>query len=241
MKDFLQDLVSHTFVLGDITLVKILCNNDNVVISSSNEDRTVIINAITHTAIDDLFGSFAMPNLNRLDTLLKCPEYKNAIITITHELRQDKKIPVGLHFKNETNDYQNDYRFMSIELADEKQETLELLNTKWNVDITPSISSIQRLKYQSQANPKENTFQIRTENSNLIFSFGDAATHAGEFIFEFDVTGTLKHALSWPISETLSILNLVGDKKLKISNNGAMQITVDSGLALYNYTLPAQS
>jgi hypothetical protein len=39
----------------------------------------------------------------------------------------------------------------------------------------------------------------------------------------------------------MSILNLPGDKSMKISDAGAMQITVDSGLAEYNYILPAQS
>jgi hypothetical protein len=39
----------------------------------------------------------------------------------------------------------------------------------------------------------------------------------------------------------MSILGLSGDKTMKISDAGAMMITVDSGLAEYNYILPAQS
>ena len=38
-----------------------------------------------------------------------------------------------------------------------------------------------------------------------------------------------------------SILNLDGDIVMKVSDEGAMQITIDSGLALYNYILPAQA
>jgi hypothetical protein len=33
----------------------------------------------------------------------------------------------------------------------------------------------------------------------------------------------------------------VGDKTMRISDDGAMQITVKSGIAEYNYILPAQS
>ena len=36
-------------------------------------------------------------------------------------------------------------------------------------------------------------------------------------------------------------MNLAGDKVVRISDDGAAMITVDSGLAVYNYILPAQS
>jgi hypothetical protein len=39
----------------------------------------------------------------------------------------------------------------------------------------------------------------------------------------------------------MAILALGGDKTMRIADAGAMQITVDSGLAEYNYILPAQS
>jgi len=35
-------------------------------------------------------------------------------------------------------------------------------------------------------------------------------------------------------------LTLPGDKSLKFSDEGAAMITVDSGIAQYNYILPAQ-
>jgi hypothetical protein len=38
-----------------------------------------------------------------------------------------------------------------------------------------------------------------------------------------------------------SILNLPGDIIMKISDEGAMVITVDSGMAKYDYILPAQA
>jgi hypothetical protein len=74
-----------------------------------------------------------------------------------------------------------------------------------------------------------------------VFSFGDASTHAGSFVFHSGVTGKLKQTWSWPVSQMQSILNLSGDLTMKISDQGALQSTVDSGLAEYNYILPAQS
>ena len=42
------------------------------------------------------------------------------------------------------------------------------------------------------------------------------------------------------MSQTLAILNLDGNKKLSITDQGAMTISVDSGMAKYDYILPAQ-
>jgi hypothetical protein len=74
-----------------------------------------------------------------------------------------------------------------------------------------------------------------------VFSFGDASTHAGEFVFEANVDGKLKQTWSWPVIQVMSILALSGDKTVRIADVGAMQITVDSGMAEYHYILPAQS
>ena len=79
------------------------------------------------------------------------------------------------------------------------------------------------------------------DGTNLMFFFGDHSTHAGNFVFHPNITGQLKRAWSWPITTFISIMNLAGDKVVRISDDGAAMITVDSGLAVYNYILPAQS
>ncbi len=91
------------------------------------------------------------------------------------------------------------------------------------------------------ANAEEPNFQAKTENGDLKFFFGDHSTHAGNFVFQAGVTGQLKKQWSWPVVHVISILGLSGDKTVRISDVGAMQITVDSGLAVYNYIIPAQT
>lgn len=103
------------------------------------------------------------------------------------------------------------------------------------------MAAIGRLKLQASAHSEENTFQVKTENGNLVFFFGDASTHAGSFVFEAGVNSKLKQAWAWPVQQVINILNLDGDKTMKIADAGAMMISVDSGLAEYNYILPAQS
>ena len=94
---------------------------------------------------------------------------------------------------------------------------------------------------QATANAEETTFQAKVEDGHLKFFFGDHSTHAGNFIFQHDVGGDIKRAWAWPAKTVIDILDLAGDKVMRISDDGAAQIIVNSGLAVYTYTIPAQS
>jgi hypothetical protein len=242
MKDILQDLVAHTHSLGFLPLVKVTGEEDNTSIESMAEDRSVIVTAKTHKSVKEFDGTFGMPNLDKLSLHLKNPEYKeNAKIEVITSTRNGKDVPTSLHFENTSGDFQNDYRFMNSEIINEKLKSVKFKGASWDIEFSPSVSSIQRLKLQAQAHSEESVFQVKTEDGNLVFFFGDASTHAGSFTFQADIKGKLKQTWSWPVQQVMSILNLDGDKTMKIADAGAMMITVDSGLAEYNYILPAQS
>ena len=242
MKDFLQDLVAHTHSLGFLPLVKVSATDKEAAIESMAEDRSVIMTAKTKESVDEFEGTFGMPNLNRLDILLKCPEYKeNFTINVVKQDRNGETVATGLHFQNGAGDFENDYRFMNQDIINEKLKTVKFKGASWDIEFEPSMASIQRFKFQSAAHSDENTFQVTTKDGNLVFSFGDATTHAGNFIFHAGVSGKLKQSWSWPVTAVQSILNLTGDKTMRIADVGALNITVDSGLAVYEYILPAQS
>lgn len=242
MKNFLQDLVAHTHSLGFLPLVKVSASEQETTIESMAEDRSVILNAKTHTPVDNFEGVFGMPNLNKLDLHLKCPEYKEgAGITVVKQQRNGEDIPTGLHFQNALGDYENDYRFMNQDIINEKLKSVKFKGAKWDIEFQPSVTSIQRLRFQSAAHTEETVFQVSTDGSDLVFSFGDASTHAGSFTFQSNVSGKLKQTWSWPVNQVQSILSLSGDITMRIADAGALGITVDSGIAEYNYILPAQS
>ena len=242
MKDFLQDLVAHTHSLGFLPLVKVTASTKETKIESMAEDRSVILNATTHTPVDNLEGTFGMPNLNKLDLHLKCPEYKEgAGINVVKQNRNGEDIPTGLHFQNATGDFENDYRFMNQDIINEKLKSVKFKGSTWDVEFEPTVAAIQRLKYQAAAHTEESVFQVSTDDSNLVFSFGDASTHAGSFTFQSGITGKLKQTWSWPVNAVQSILALSGDITMRIADAGALGITIDSGTAVYEYILPAQS
>jgi hypothetical protein len=242
MKDILQDIVAHTHNLAILPLAKITSDDKETIIESMAEDRSVILNAKTKSPVAEFKGVFGMPNLDKLNLHLKNPEYKEgASITVVEAVRNNETIPVSLHFENAAKDFVNDYRFMSTEIVNEKLKTVKFKGATWDIEFEPNMSSVGRLKLQAGAHTEENVFQAKTENGNLVFFFGDASTHAGSFVFHAGVTGKLKQTWAWPIATVISILNLDGDKTIKIADAGAMMITVDSGLAVYEYILPAQS
>lgn len=242
MRDHLLDLVSHTFDLGCITMIKVTGSTKDTTVDALAEDKSVVLSAEFRDPVADFVGLFGMPNLDKLKILLNIQEYReDAEITVRRQDRNGESVPVGLHFKNAAGDFVNDYRFMTSEVVNEKLKTAKFLGANWGIEFEPTVASIMRLKMQAQANSEIRTFRVETDGANLKFSFGDHSTHAGEFVFQPDVKTKLKRVLSFPVQQVIGILGLVGDKIMKISDDGAMQITVDSGIAVYNYILPAQS
>ena len=244
MKDILQDIVSHTQNLGFLTTVKVTGDAKKTVINSMADDRSVIMEAETTAPYPDMIGVFGMPQLNKLKYLLDGNEYKeDAKISITFAERNGESVPVGIHFENKDGDFKNDYRFMNTEVINEKMKTVKFRGVKWDVELEPSVAAVQRFNFQAGAHNEHPTFLAKTDNGNLKFTFGDASTHAGEFVFAMGVTGKLDRGWTWPVLPILSILKIadVNNTKMSLSNEGAIQITLDSGLATYKYIIPAQA
>ena len=242
MKDILQDVVAKTHALGFLSLVKVNSEAEATTIESMAEDRSVILNSTTHNAVSEFNGTFGMPNLDKLALHLKNPEYqKDAKIDVVKADRNGEVIPTHIHFENASGDFENDYRFMNKQIIEEKLKSVKFKGVNWDITIQPNSASIARFKMQAQANSEETVFIAKTEGTDLKFFFGDASTHAGNFVFAAGVEGALNTGWSWPVAQVLSILSLPGDITMKFSDAGAAMITVDSGMATYDYILPAQS
>lgn len=244
MKDILADIVAHTNKLGFLNIVKVVGTDEKTSISSMAEDRTVVMYADTNEPQPAMIGTFGMPQLEKLRYLLDCEPYReDAHIELVEGERNGETIPVGLHFENKDKDFKNDYRFMNQDVINEKLKTITFRGVNWDVEVSPTVSAIQRFQVQAGANTEYTTFLAKTEGNKLKFIFGDVGSHGGEFIFANDVTGNLNKGWTWPVSQVLAILKIADANNAKIgfSNEGAMQITLDSGIATYKYIIPAQS
>jgi hypothetical protein len=244
MQDYLKDIVQHTNGLGNIDLIKITGTENETIINSVSEDRSVILEAQFKSAHPDFIGTFGMPNLAKLKTILGIEEYReNAKISInTQTDSAGATVPCGIHFENAAGDFKNDYRYMEAGVINDKLKSVKFKGVKWDVDFEPTAQNIQRLRFMASAHSDETTFTAKTENGNLKFYFGDPNTHAGNFVFSAGVTGNFtKTSWHWPVNVVMNILSLPGDKTFKMSDVGASKITVDSGLIEYDYIIPAQT
>ena len=242
MKDNLQDLIQHTHGLGCIELIKVSGTDTETTVNAVAEDKSVIVSGVLKHPSAEFIGVFGMPNLGKLKTILGFDDYdEHSKITVTRVNKDGASVPEYIHFETKAGDFVNDYRLMSKAIADEKVKTVTFKGTIWGVEFEPTIVGIQRLKRQASANSEEKNFTVKTENGDLKILFGDPSTHSGNFVFQPQVSGTLSRAWMWPVKEFLAIMDLPGDKTVKISDKGAAEITVDSGLASYRYLLPAQS
>ena len=242
MQDYLKDIVQHTYSLGNIDLVKITGDENETRVTALAEDKSVVVDAKFKNPVPEFIGTFGMPNLGKLNTILNIPEYKeDAQLSINKQTRNGEEMSVGIHFENKAGDFKNDYRFMTAEIVNDKLKNQKMRPVKWHVDIVPTNQNIQRLRFQASANSEETTFTAKTEDGNLKFYFGDFSSHAGNFVFQDNVSGNLTRSWSWPVAAVMAILGLSGEKTFKISDEGAAMITVDSGIAEYNYILPAQT
>lgn len=241
MKDNLKDLIQHVQLDG-VELIKVTGTLTETKVAALAEDKSVIVFGTFKHPIADFDGTFGMPNLSKLKTILGFDDYdESSNINVIRATKDGTSVPSAIHFETKDASFVNDYRLMAKTIVEEKVKAVTFKGVTWDVEFEPSIAGIQRLKKQASANSEESHFATTTVNGDLKINFGDASTHSGNFVFQSGVSGSLSRPLMWPVKQFLAIMDLPGDKKVKISDKGAAEITVDSGIATYQYLLPAQA
>jgi hypothetical protein len=245
MRDILLDIVKHTHSLGFIQNVKIEGNDGSETnIEAMDDDRSVVLKGKLHNPVTDLKGTIGLGKLGVLSGYLNFEGYNDASskINVVKRTRNEQEVAEELEFVS-TKGYSASYRFMVSQLIEEKLKTVKFRGVNWDIEFEPSMAAVTRLTYQVQANSEETSFVAKTDGTDLKFYFGDHSTHAGEFIFQPGVSGTLDKNWAWPVAQVLQILKLAESStvKMHISNEGALQLTVDSGIGEYQFILPAQS
>jgi hypothetical protein len=241
MKDNLKDLIQHVQLDG-VDLIKVTGTLTETKVAALAEDKSVIVFGTFKHPIADFDGTFGMPNLSKLKTILGFDDYdESSNINVIRATKDGTSVPSAIHFETKDASFVNDYRLMAKTIVEEKVKAVTFKGVTWDVEFEPTIAGIQRLKKQASANSEESHFATTTVNGDLKINFGDPSTHSGNFVFQSSVSGSLSRPLLWPVKQFLAIMDLPGDKKVKISDKGAAEITVDSGIATYQYLLPAQA
>jgi hypothetical protein len=246
IKDVVADIVKHT-ATGFIENVKITGSDDETIIDSIDTNRTVIIKGNLHEPVVELSGELGFGNLKFLKGVLSLKNYKEPDSTVTVETREKNgnTIPDSLIFKDQYGNTDK-YRFMSKEIIEQVLQTVKFKGANWDVTINPTKQKLSEL--QSAASIYggiEPNISLKVENNELIVSFGsNRGSFAGKRVFAEDVDGTYDEPHSWNFAKILTILDLGMSGKectMSVSSVGVMQITVDSGIGVYNYILPANT
>lgn len=239
MKDYLIDIVKHTVSLGCFDTLRIDGTDKETKISSTEKERTVVLRAKLHGVISDFEGLFGVPNLPLLNTILNIPEYQDdtAKLTVERKTVNNMEQPTSIKFENASGDFKNEFRLMSSNVIDNIEPLLKFNVTSWPVSFVPTVAAQQRLKYQSSAHPEEKAIAFRIENGEVRAMIGDGSSHNGSFVFHTGVDKKIKETIVVPVIVVNSVLGLAGDKTMQMGGPG-MMISVDSGLANYDYIIP---
>ena len=245
MKDVVLDVVKHTAGLGFIESVKVTGTDEETRIDAMDTDRTVILNAKLHTQVPDLMGEFGMGNLSFLNGISHLPNYKedDATIKVVRRDRNGEEQPENLLFED-SNGNTDTYRFMSKQIVEQQLKTAVFKGANWNVTFQPTKQKVSELTMVASIYAAiDPTFKVKTEATDLIILIGAGAgaSHTGRRVFANNIEGNLTEGWSWPLNQVLSILKLgmSGVCVVQISDQGALQIIIDSGIGAYNYILPA--
>ncbi len=166
-----------------------------------------------------------------------------ADVKVGTESRNGEDVTTELNFSM-PGGFDSSYRVIVSELVDAQIKTASFKGAVWNVEIMPSQKAVKDLQYFAGIlGAFDPLLTARTVNGNLVFFIGDSSTDKVELPFASNVEGELKTGWSFPLSTVLTILRLseTSTTTMKISDQGAMMIKVDSGLGVYEYILPAKA
>lgn len=239
MRDYLLDIVKHTVPLGAFNILRIDGTDSSTEIAATEAEKLMVLRGKLHASVDDFTGTFGVPNLPLLNTLLNIPEYtdEKSQYSVIRQQRDGEEQPSAIHLENAAGDFKNDFRLMAKNIINSVEPKSEFKVKSWPVEFVPAVASQQRLKYQTSAHPDEKAVTFKIEGGNITAQLGDASSHSGSFTFHTGVDKTVKKTISVPVLFVNSVLALSGDKMVYMGDLG-MMISVDSGIAKYDYILP---
>lgn len=242
--DSLKDIAKHTSNLGFIDMVKIVGSATDAKIEAIDADKTVVVFGDMYQPISGLSSTVGLSRIPILKGYMGFPEFATdkASISVVTESRNNVDTPVEIKFSSGRG-HLAVYRFMSEAMVNEQIKVPPFKGAVWNVTITPDKKKIADLAFTAGVlGGFEKRFVASVVGNVLNFDVGSGPTDRMTIPFADNVTGTLKHQWSWPLTQVLSILKLsdsaVGTT-LYISDMGALKIEIDSGIGKYSYILPA--
>lgn len=243
IKNYLKEITTFITTTGFFDKIKVVATEKEITTEAVHKDKEVILKSRYNTPIKDFTGEFGLANLGLLQTITNDPEFSlpETSASIKYETKNSEKVPTELGYQNRSKSYIN-YRFMNKGLIPDQPRFIE---PTWDVVIKPTKSNIQQFSWAATGlSSYEQYFIPKVVDGDLKFFIGedDAATQRGGVVFASDLTQDFPSTHKWNVEQMLTVLKLSNsaDCEMAFSLKGAIQVTLNSGLAVYKYIFPAK-
>jgi len=257
--DYLRDMVKYTSRLG-FNAIELYDENGVINIEGSDENnKTLVLKGHFLKPVPEFDGKCGLGNVELLSNYVNAYDHRDDVATVVRkdvsvltEVRdKDDKILMDasgepkmksttmnvveqIIFERGTQ-MKNDYRVMDIRMLTVQPKFGGL---PWDIEIEPTSHAIDLLATQTGFGA-ENHFGLSVIDKVLYLTFGSTAV----IEFAYDVEGEIEKPWEWDAKKILDVLKLSSGAKcsMHFSDKGALQITLNSGLAEYNYIIPAKA
>lgn len=242
LKDSLLDIVKVVSVLP-FEIVKVVGNEGEVTLQSKLQDDTsgaVVFTGKLKTPQPEFDGVFGLSNISMLVGLTNVEAFKDKDASV-----KIKRLTKGeLSYAEEITFEKDGFGKASYRLTGEKAipaQMKAIAAIQWDVEVDQPLKSKigQFAQIAGIYSTQETRFSVKTENRQLKFLIGDetSATHKAQVVFAEAVTGNIKPNHTWNVAGILNVLKLgnSANTTMKISNQGILQIEVDTGIGVYTY------
>lgn len=250
LKDTLTDILKHSNN-EFFTNIRIDGTEDGITfVSASDDDKTFIMNATLKNDQIEFDGATAgMGSLAYLRGLMAWDPFHSTDgdLKVAYKDRgDDSQIPDSFLFSNVDSGAAASYRLMhesAMKVPPVYKEGL----SEWDIEIVPTREKINELsQLATLLIDVEKHFIVKVEDGDLTILIGEegSASHKASLLFATGIEGTYSSIMKWGIPQTLNLLKLIGaggDSKLKINKKGVLCVTIDSGLADYNFYVVADT
>lgn len=244
MKNEIFDIVRHTASLGFFDLAKITGTTESTEVWTCDEKRNVVLEATLNDPVAGLIGEVGLGNLGFLNGLTNLYNKEGSEVEFSTVEKNGQTIPDYFIFKDGEGN-KDKYRLMSKEIIDTQLEQSKFKGVKWDVEFDPKKTKVSEMSAKAGIySSLEPTFTVKTEDGNLVLTFGSdtGGSHIGRMVFAENVTGKINEGYAWPIDKFLSIMKLgmSADCTVRFCQVACM-ITINSGTGTYNYILPGHT
>ena len=227
-------------------MVKIKGSTESTEIETVDADKTVILKGSTNNPVVDFAD--ATVGLSRMAVLkgyLQYPGFdkEDSTVTVQTQERNGEEVPVEVAFTS-TEGTDAHYRFMLADVINQQLKDIKFKGAEFDVTIQPSKKMMQDLSYFNNVLAAyEANFMPKTEGGALYFYVGAEGSDRTKILINNNVEGEINTDWNWPLDIVLKILRLSDNAEVDMSfnNQGLLQITVNSGMGVYTYLLPARS